>query len=331
VAIHVKDLTKNYKTYERGNTFKEVVTSLLARKAKLIPALKGISFDVEPGELVGFIGPNGAGKSTTIKILSGTLYPSRGEVTVLGHVPWKERKKCVANIGVIFGQKSQLIWDIPPLDSFHLNKAIYNIPDAPFKATLRQMTELLEVQRVIRQPTRQLSLGERMKCEFIMAMLHQPKIVFLDEPTIGLDVIAKDRIREFILEMNQKGVTFILTTHDLDDIEHLARRVIVINHGEIVFDDALDALRKYFGSKKTLCLSTRLPLPELNIPGLTVTRMVSAYEAELELDTARLELYRFIREMNDSSGIYDLSIQELPIEEVIKEMYMQDEITAPSA
>ena len=334
MVIRVTNLVKTYKTHERGSTFKEVVINLVARKVKLVPALKGISFDVAEGELIGFIGPNGAGKSTTLKILSGVLHPTCGEVDVLGYTPWKQRKRYVAHIGAVFGHKSQLIWDIPPIDAFHLNKAIYGIPGADFQRTLDQMVDLLEVGQVMRKPTRQLSLGERMKCEFIMCMLHQPRVVFLDEPTIGLDVIAKDRIREFVLEMNRRGVTFVLATHDLDDIERLARRVIVINHGEIVFDDSLSALRQVSGAKKAIRLSTHRPLPDLCMPGLTIRQSISDYEVELELDTSVLKLNRLIRDVDSSSVIHDLVIQELPIEGVIKELYVQrpqDSALDPSA
>ncbi|HHW11492.1 MAG TPA: ATP-binding cassette domain-containing protein [Firmicutes bacterium] len=321
MLISVKNLTKVYKTYQRGNSFKETLKSLFFRKPIYIHALKGISFGIDKGELVGFLGPNGAGKSTTLKILTGILYPTSGAVEVMGYTPWRDRKKYVAKIGAVFGQKSQLIWDIPPIDAFYLNKAIYAIPDRVFKQTMENMVELLDVKDQIRKPTRQLSLGERMKCEFIMAMLHQPEIVFLDEPTIGLDVIAKDKIREFIREMNKKGVTFILTTHDLSDIEHLARRVIVVNHGEIVFDDSIATLRRHWGEKKIISVSTLHPLPDLTLPGIKVTKRFSAYQAELELDPTVYELNKFIALVNKASTIRDLSVQEPQIEEAIKVLY----------
>ncbi len=322
MLIEVRGLQKDYRTYERGGTFGEVLKSLFVRRVKIVHALKGVSFRVAEGELLGFLGPNGAGKSTAMKILTGILHPTAGEVMSMGFVPWRERRKYVAHIGAVFGQKSQLIWDIPPLDAFQMNKAIYDLPDATFKSTMGEMVELLGVGEVMHRPTRVLSLGERMKCEFIMAMLHRPHVVFLDEPTIGLDVIAKDRIREFILAMNRSGVTFILTTHDLDDVEHLARRVIVINHGEMVFDDSLAALRRHLGDKKIVRLSTLGPLPDLAaVPGVTVTGRISAYEAELELDVSRLELNQFIKFVNETGVIGDLSMQELPIESVVKELY----------
>ncbi len=324
MSIQVQNLQKTYQTFERGSNFGEVFASLFVRRTQLLHALKGISFEVAPGELIGFLGPNGAGKSTTLKILTGILHPTAGAVKILGYTPWLERKQYVAKIGAVFGQKSQLLWDIPPLDAFEMNQAIYDIPAPVFRKTMNHMVELLNVGAIIRKPTRQLSLGERMKCEFIMAMLHQPRVVFLDEPTIGLDVIAKDTIREFILELNRAGVTFILTTHDLDDIQHLAQRVIVINYGEIVFDDSLEALRNYLGTIKTVSLSTLKPLPDFSVfPGVQITKTVSAYEAELELDHSRTELNQFIKAVNETSVIKDLTIADLPIESVIKTMYTQ--------
>jgi len=319
--INVENLVKIYKSYQRGNTFREALKSLVVRKPLYIHALKGVSFQIGQGELVGFLGPNGAGKSTTLKILTGILYPTSGRVEIMGYTPWKDRKKYVAKIGAVFGQKSQLVWDIPPIDAFYLNKEIYAIPEREFKRTMDEMVELLDLADLIRKPTRQLSLGERMKCEFIMAMLHRPEIVFLDEPTIGLDVIAKDKIREFILEMNRNGVTFILTTHDLGDIEHLAKRVIVVNHGEIVFDNSISTLRRLLGEKKIINVSTVHPLPDLNLPGITVTNRHSDYSVELELDLAVYELNKFIALVNKSSTIRDLSVDEPEIEEVIKVLY----------
>jgi ABC-2 type transport system ATP-binding protein len=321
MLITVENLSKVFKSYERGNSFGEAFKSLFIRKPIYVHALKEISFSIQSGELVAFLGPNGAGKSTTLKILTGILYPSSGNVDIMGFTPWKHRKKYVAKIGAVFGQKSQLLWDIPPLDAFYLNKAIYSIPEQEFKKTMNYMVELLNVADLIRKPTRLLSLGERMKCEFIMAMLHKPEIVFLDEPTIGLDVIAKDKIREFILEMNREGVTFILTTHDLGDVEHLARRVIVVNHGEIVFDNTIATLRSSLGVKKIIALSTIRPLPELTLPGISITNLISDYKAELELDLSVYELNKFIAMINKTSIISDLSIQEPRIENVIKELY----------
>ena len=320
--MRVAELKKTYQTFERGSSFLESVKSLVKRKIIEVEALKGISFNVEGGELLGVLGPNGAGKSTTLKILTGVLYPTSGEVEIMGYIPWRSRKKYVAEIGAVFGQKSQLIWDIPPLDSFEMNRVIYDIPASLYKERLTRMMDLLEVGGHVKKPTRQLSLGERMKCEFIMAMLHEPKVVFLDEPTIGLDVIAKERIREFILEMNRKGTTFLLTTHDLDDIELMARRVIVINRGEIVYDDSMDALRRFFGNRKLVSLASQKPLPDLSgMPGVVIKSTVSPYNVELELDSDCLELNQFIKSMNDNYILSDLTMRPPQIESVIKELY----------
>jgi ABC-2 type transport system ATP-binding protein len=238
-----------------------------------------------------------------------------------GYVPWKSRKKYVAHIGVVFGQKSQLVWDIPPLDSFYMNKAIYGIKNAEYSQRLQRMVNMLQADDIITKPTRQLSLGERMRCEFIMAMLHDPKIVFLDEPTIGLDVIAKEQIRAFIKEMNGRGVTFILTTHDMDDVEHLARRVIVINHGEIVFDGGMDELKNHLGTKKLVRLATHQKLPPLSGRGVENVRLLGEYEAELELDLSKIELNSFIKTINEQNTIRDMAIHDPPIETVIKKLY----------
>ena len=323
MQIQIKNLIKNYETYKRGHTFKETVKSLFKREKVEVKAVKNISLDISQGELVGYIGPNGAGKSTTLKILTGILYPTSGEVSVLGYTPWKERKKYVQHIGAVFGQKSQLIWDIPPIDAFYMNQAIYGIDKKVFKERLNDLSQMLGVGELMMKPTRQLSLGERMKCEFIMAMLHDPKIVFLDEPTIGLDVIAKEKIREFIKEQNEKGVTFILTTHDLDDIENLAKRVIVINHGESVFDGNMAALKNHLGQKKIVHLSAHSPIEEIDLNGLSVIKKISSYEMELELDTGKTPLNQFIKLINSQSNIKDMSIEELPIEAVIKMLYQK--------
>jgi ABC-2 type transport system ATP-binding protein len=320
-VIKIENLKKNYVTYQRGNRFFEVLKSMFVRKKVLVEALKGVNLTIEKGELIGLLGPNGAGKSTMIKILSGILHPTSGTAECLGYVPWKARRKYVARIGAVFGQKSQLVFDIPPIDSFYMNKAIYAIPKADYEHNLGRMTEMLDAGDIIRKPTRGLSLGERMRCEFIMAMLHNPEVVFLDEPTIGLDVIAKEKIRAFIKEMNGAGVTFILTTHDLDDVEHLARRVVVINHGEIVFDGGMDALKTHLGNKKIVRLSTNGPLPSLERPGVEKVTRLSEYEADLELDLEKIELNRFIKSVSESSTIRDMSISEPPIETVIKKLY----------
>ena len=242
-VIHLRDLHKTYVVTERESGVLASLQSLVHRTTEEVPAVDGISFDVEPGEVVGFLGPNGAGKTTTLKMLSGLLYPTAGEVTVLGHIPSKRSKAFLSQITLVMGQRNQLVWDIPALDSFELNRAIYRIPAADFRSTLDELTELLELGPLLRKPVRNLSLGERMKCEVAAALLHRPKVVFLDEPTIGLDVTMQRRIRSFIAEYNRRFVaTVLLTSHYMADVEALCRRVVVIHHGKLLFDGDLSNL-----------------------------------------------------------------------------------------
>lgn len=319
--IQVSQLSRSYRSFHRGGSFREIFASIFRRQMTEVQAVKNLNFQIQAGELVGFLGPNGAGKSTTIKILSGVLFPSSGDVRIMGLIPWKDRKRYVADIGAVFGQKSQLIWDIPPLDSFIMNQAIYGIPKQEFQETLDQLAGILDVKEIMTKPTRNLSLGERMKCEFIMAMLHRPRIVFLDEPTIGLDVIAKETIRSFILEMNRQGTTFILTTHDLADIELLARRVIVINHGEMVFDGSLDRLKTLFGERRLIRLQTEAVTPVIELPGLREISRRSPSDISWELNLGQSSLEDFMHELSHHSGIKDISLGEVPIEDIIRDVY----------
>jgi ABC-2 type transport system ATP-binding protein len=325
-VISVRDLKKEYLTHDRGDTFRETLKSLFVRKKTVVQAVNNVSFRVAQGDIVGLIGENGAGKSTVIKILTGVLFPTGGEVRVLDYVPYRDRSRYTAHIGAVFGQKSQLIWDIPPLDSFRLNKAIYAIPDGVYAEQLRRMTVLLKLEDVIRRPVRALSLGERMKCEFVMAMLHRPRVVFLDEPTIGVDLLAKESIHGFIREMNGDGVTFILTTHDLDDIEQLAHRVVILNKGEKVFEDELAVLKRYLGDKKTVRVIARDALPPVGgflRPGVALLESVSEKEAVLQVDNGVLPMNEFLARLSDFGKVQDISIKEIGIAELIKAIYQE--------
>jgi ABC-2 type transport system ATP-binding protein len=305
----------------RGTTFRETFKSLFIRKKVIVPAITDVSFCVPEGQIMGLLGPNGAGKSTLVKMLTGVMLPSSGEARVLGYTPWQQRGRYVCHIGAVFGQKSQLIWDIPPADAFFMNKAIYDIPGDSFRKNLSTLTELLEVGDIVKKPTRQLSLGERMKCEFIMAMLHDPRIVFLDEPTIGVDILAKEKIRGFIREKNKNGTTFILTTHDLEDVERLAQRVIVINTGRIVFDNGMAALRNHLGQKKRVKILSTEPLPAVDLPGVRMLALSEGLETNLEIDNEVVSMQRLIAYLGSLGSIADISIQEPSIEEVIKVLY----------
>ncbi|HYE08866.1 MAG TPA: ATP-binding cassette domain-containing protein [Patescibacteria group bacterium] len=319
--ISVNNICKQYTTFKRGSTFAEMIKSLLVRDKVIIDAVKDISFEIEQGTITGLLGKNGAGKSTLIKMMTGVLFPSSGEINVLGYIPYKQRAKYVTQISAVFGQKSQLIWDIPPIDSFEMNKAIYNISNEDYKTNLSRMVDIFEVSEIIKRPTRSLSLGERMKCEFIMAMLHGPKIVFLDEPTIGLDIISKEHVREFILDMNKSGTTFILTTHDIGDIEKLAERIIIINEGMKVYDDSIGSLKKYLGNKKTVQIQMKMPIGEINLNGVSVLNRQSDYEAELLLDNSIIDINSFVSSISNFGEIADISIKTLGVEEIIKAIY----------
>jgi len=322
-VVYAKNLCKEFTTYKRGESLGATVKSLFVREKIIVKAVSNISFEIQPGEVVGLLGENGAGKSTTVKMLTGVLFPTSGQANVLGYVPYAQRKKYVRHIGAVFGQKSQLIWDIPPLDSFALNQAIYNIPGAVYKQRLEAMLELLDIHEIVRKPTRVLSLGERMKCEFIMAMLHNPKVVFLDEPTIGVDIIAKESIRNFIREKNAEGTTFILTTHDLEDIESLARRVIIINHGEKVFDDSLESLKKHLGDKKTVHIVMKNPIDSQSLArdGITLLKQTNGLEIDLLADNAQMPMNEFITYISGAGDLQDISIKEPEIGAVIKSIY----------
>ncbi len=242
--ITFQDICKSYRVSKRESGLSNAVKSFFKRDYTLIEAIKGISFSISEGEMVGYIGPNGAGKSTTIKILSGILMPDSGTCVVNGQVPWKDRKEYVKQIGVVFGQRSQLWWDIPVMDSFELLQAIYAIPAAAYRSKLDELTELLHLEELLKTPTRQLSLGQRMRCELAASLLHDPKLLFLDEPTIGLDAVSKIAVRDFIKKLNEDHkTTVILTTHDMQDIEAITNRVILIGRGQKLMDGTLNDLR----------------------------------------------------------------------------------------
>ena len=322
--IEVKKLKKIFKTHKREAGLKNAIISLFRRKYVHKEALKGISFEIEKGEIVGFIGPNGAGKSTAIKILAGVLYPSEGYVNVAGYTPWTQREEYVRDIGVVFGQKHQLWWDLPAIDTFHLHKVIYNIPEADFEKRLNHMITLLDMQEIIKVPVRDLSLGERMKCQIVAALLHNPKIVFLDEPTIGLDVVAKDKLRHFIKEVNEKEkTTFIITTHDMGDIEKLCKRIIIINNGSVVYDGLLEKIRSLYLNKKVfeVKLEEESNKP-IKLKGCEVIERKD-YSIKIEADTSKIVVKDIINRLLSDFEIADLIISDPPIEEIIQAIYQR--------
>ncbi len=282
-----------------------------------------VTFALEPGELVGYIGPNGAGKSTTIKMLTGILVPSSGDVRVAGLVPWKQRKENARNIGVVFGQRSQLYWDLPLVESFELLRAIYGIPADQYRRNLTEFVEILEMDGFMRTPVRQLSLGQRMRGDFAAALLHSPKIVYLDEPTIGLDVVAKQAIREFIARINaERGTTIVLTTHDLADVERLCRRIVLIDRGTLIYDGDIERIKTEYGKFRTLVV--RFSEPVTN-PELAGAQLVASEDstARFRFDRNLQRADLLVRQASERYNVEDVSLEEPGLEAIIRRIYVE--------
>lgn len=324
--IKVHGLSKAYQVAKRSSGVKQAVKALFRREYKIVEALNDISFTIEPGEIVGYIGPNGAGKSTTIKVMSGILVPDSGTCTVMGYTPWKDRVAYVKNIGVVFGQRSQLWWDVPVIDSFDLLRDIYKVPEQEYRSTLALLTETLELQEIIQMPVRQLSLGQRMRCEIAASLLHSPSVLFLDEPTIGLDAVSKIAVRRFIRTINEeKGVTVILTTHDMNDIEALANRIILIGKGKLLYDGSLSAIRNQFGTHKTMTVVYNHHPEPLLLDGAVVESW-SPERAVLRVDTAEIVISEILIRLSEQVDLLDVTIDTLPIEDMIVELYKEHQI-----
>ncbi|MFH1185614.1 MAG: ATP-binding cassette domain-containing protein [Chloroflexota bacterium] len=320
-AIHIHELSKTYEVTERESGLRASVRSLVHRTREEVRAVDRISFDLAAGEVVGFLGPNGAGKTTTLKMLSGLLYPTAGDVTVLGYVPSKRLSTFLRQITLVMGQRNQLVWDIPALDSFELNRAIYRIPHADYRRTLDELTQLLELGPLLRKPVRNLSLGERMKCEIAAALLHRPQVVFLDEPTIGLDVTMQRRIREFIAEYNHRfGATVLLTSHYMADVEALCKRVVVIHYGRLLFDGDLSALVRQFTAHKTVVLQLGEAARDLDKYG----EVLSAADGRYTLRVPKAETARITERLLADLPVIDLLVEDPPIEEVIERVFAQE-------
>ncbi|HWE63812.1 MAG TPA: ATP-binding cassette domain-containing protein [Chloroflexota bacterium] len=320
-TIQVMDLQKTYSIPEREAGLRASLRSLVRRRYREVKAVDRIAFSIAPGEVVGFLGPNGAGKTTTLKMLSGLLYPTAGMVSVLGSVPSRREKAFLRQITLIMGNRNQLQWDIPALDSFELNRAIYRIPQDAFRRTRDEFIDLLDLGSLVQKPVRNLSLGERMKMEIVAALLHRPRVLFLDEPTLGLDVTMQRRIREFIGEYNRRyEATVLLTSHYMADVEALCRRVIVIHQGRILFDGSLGSLVGQFAAYKTIGVSLEDPSVPLDGYGQVISRegdrvRLRVPKAETSSITARLLA---------DLPVTDITIEEPPIEDVIERVFAQE-------
>jgi ABC-2 type transport system ATP-binding protein len=322
--VLVSNLSRTFFVPEREAGMRAAIGSLIHRKTRAVRAVDAISFEIKPGEIVGFLGPNGAGKTTTLKMLSGLLFPTSGEARVLGHIPSRRERDFLSGITLVMGNRSQLQWDLPALDSFELNRAIYRLRRDDFMAIRDEMIELLEVADVVRKPVRNLSLGERMKVEMVGSLLHRPRVLFLDEPTIGLDVTMQKRVRSFIAEYNRRyGATVLLTSHYMADVVALCRRVIVIHHGQVLFDGDLTALADRFAAYKTI----NVTLADASAPLDSYGEVMGRDGYRVKLRVTRAEVSRIAARLLSEQQVTDLTIEEPPIEDVI-ELVFAHEATA---
>lgn len=319
-VIQVKNLVKTYKTHKKEPGLAGSIKSLFNRKYERVLAVNDISFEISEGELVGFIGPNGAGKTTTLKCLSGLLYPTSGIVEVLGYKPFERKNQYLRKIALVMGQKNQLWWDLPAIDSFLLNKEIYEIPDHKYKQTLDALASLLEIQDILNTPVRKLSLGQRMKCELIAALIHSPNVLFLDEPTIGLDVVMQKNLRDFIRDYNKTyNSTIILTSHYMEDVRQLCKRVIIIDHGAILYDGALDAIVKEYTQEKLLKVTFTKPIEREKITQLGIIKEFS--KEKVTLAVSREKSNQVAAHILEKLPVEDLNIEEADIEDIIREVF----------
>lgn len=327
--ISVKNLQKHFKVYKHHRGAWGALRNLFTRQYSLVRAVDGISFAVQAGELVGYIGPNGAGKSTTIKILTGLLVPSDGEVRVNGRMPWKERKAHVAQIGAVFGQRTTLWWDLPVIESFDLLQCIYHIPPDRFRHNLDEFRRLLDLEPFLNTPVRALSLGQRMRADICAALMHDPPLLFLDEPTIGLDVVAKERIRQFILHINREhGTTVILTTHDLSDVEKLCERVMIIDHGRLLFDGQLETLRRRFGGKRELVVDFAEEYEQADTEHAEIAER-DGLRVTYRFDGAAITASELIGQLSAHYRIQDLQVREPDIEDTVRRIYEERLLESP--
>ena len=319
-VIEVKNLSKTFKVKVKEKGFIGSLKSIIKPKYKTIKAVNNISFNVEKGEIIAFIGPNGAGKSTTIKMLTGILYNDRGSISVMGIDPTKKRKKLAYEIGTVFGQKEQLWTHLTPYDNFKFFGAIYDIPEYVVEKKIKEFIEIFELSEFINTPVRNLSLGQRIRCEIVASLIHEPKILFLDEPTIGLDPVVKENIRTLIKRMNKEyKTTIFLTSHDVGDIEKLCKRVIIINKGEVVLDDSMENLKYHYLNKKIIEVKMKEKVNLDDSKGITILKD-KGYNLKLEVDTKKTNISEALKKL-DSDKIIDINISNVPLESIITNIY----------
>lgn len=319
--IEVKNLTKVFKIAKKEKGIWGSIKGLFNRKYIIKKALYDVSFTINDGDIVGYLGPNGAGKSTTIKIMCGILTPTSGECTINGMIPWKDRVNYVKDIGVVFGQRSQLWWDVPVIDSFYLLKDIYKIPDDVFADQLKILTEKLDLQEIINYPLRQLSLGQKMKCELAGSLLHKPKILFLDEPTIGLDATSKLKVRDFIKNINKEyGITVILTTHDMNDIEALTNKIIIIGKGKLLYNGSFDAIKHKYKNHRIVEVEFEQEYDNVDIPKFQLIKKEGKVFT-FKTDDNDFKLADFVVDLSKKYKVVDVQVESIGLEEIISKMF----------
>jgi ABC-2 type transport system ATP-binding protein len=327
-AIQVSNLSKTFRTKHKAAGLGASIRSLFSPQYSLVEAVRGLSFEMESGELLGFIGPNGAGKSTTIKILTGILFPSAGDVTVLGYTPWKQRRQLAYSIGTVFGQRPQLWYHLPAIDTFTLFGKIYEMDDRETKKRIAYLAETFEIEDLLETPVRKLSLGQRMRCEVAASLLHKPRLLLLDEPSIGLDVVAKQHIRDAIREMAcQENVGVLLTSHDAGDLEALCKRVLIINHGQIVYQDKVSTLKRSFLTSKLVEVRYAHQVsPDFHLAGTeTIKVSKDRYAIKLRFDTLQTPVENVMAHLSAAGTLLDITVSDPPLEEVIAAIYEKAE------
>lgn len=324
MIVRARHLSKSFDYYRKELGLKNSLKNLFFREKLTKSAVSDISFEIEEGEMVGFLGPNGAGKTTTLKMLSGILHPTSGEASVLGYTPWERKKAFKMQFAIVMGQKNQLWWDLPANESLYLNKCIYEIDDQTYQSTLAELTEILDVKDLLNVQVRRLSLGERMKMELIAALIHKPKLIFLDEPTIGLDIISQKKFRQFFKYYNQeKKATIILTSHYMEDVKDLCKRAVIINQGHIVFDGDLQGVNEVFAHSKLIKLQLSAPVTRDTLAVFGEVREHTDFTATIQVP--RRELKECSKSMLDQLPVMDFNIEDIPIEEGIALLYQHQE------
>ena len=324
--IKAENLYKTFKIHKRKKGVIGSIQTLFTKEYTVVNAIDGVSFSINQGEIIGYVGPNGAGKSTTIKILTGILHPTSGIIEVCGLLPTKDRKQNLMHIGSVFGQRTQLWWDLPLIETFELLRYIYKVPEKTYKDNIALFAELLDIETFINTPVRLLSLGQRMRGDIAASLLHNPDILYLDEPTIGLDVLVKEKIRQFIKKINiERKTTVILTTHDLSDIEVLCKRIMIIDHGRIIYDGPIDEIRKRFGAESTLIIYFKEPPNGLKVDGAENIKQEGII-THIRFDRKKISASDLISDISENYPISDLTIEDIPLDGTIRKIYEEGKL-----